>query len=226
MNASDSPDDGGSRALGIANKIIGGSMLALLALYIYGFYIAESSIPIDKVELAKAIQERLAENPEVIAAEMASLVAETAPPVAEAMRVQFQKDFEKYQEVAKEQAVELAQEVSVDLREEVKQQYAVFLTENRGILRAQFPGRNIDRLTAELQYGFNRLVDKYRVEEFAERTARTAEIWSLIKPIEQPAIGEPDLEVQLADYLLDWAVLRVKDVSFSGADIDLNSTWR
>ncbi|QDU77713.1 hypothetical protein Pan97_47870 [Bremerella volcania] len=186
-------------------------VLAIFATWSYLTLGGRSQVPINEEKLAEEVRERIAKNAPEIESEVKSVVAELAPPLGIAISQQFKEDRDRYINTLRTEGGKFAENADDIFIDALKAEYGDFLRAHRQVLADEFPDHadeeSLDRLIAEFEKVGGRLIDRYRVKQFAEQAQRTQASWENIQPLETPEPGEPSLETQLRDYAVDWSVL-------------------
>lgn len=178
---------------------------------VFGYLVAQAVAATREAVVEESV-DRVAKNSGVIMQEGVEVAADISPPLAQAFRAQVKKDMDEYVKVARDQGEKLGESLLADLKQQLKDHYRDFLRKHKNVFEEEFPEHDVDALIAEFEQSFGRLIDRYRLEDFKQEAERTAAIWQEIPPVKEPTSADaPELEEQLADYLSDWLVLRLKD---------------
>jgi RNA binding exosome subunit len=164
-------------------------------------------------QYAEEAQQRLQKHADEIRAEATSLAKETVPPIADAVYAQVQEDYPKYLRALENQGDEYIDNVEQILVDKVRGHYRDFLAAHRKVLEEEFPKhadpKNIDRVMQEFENRFQKLAERYYLDEFRQEAERTKSLWAKFEPLPIPGPNEPSLEEQLADYTADWTAMAV-----------------
>jgi hypothetical protein len=199
-------------ALIIANALMG----LLLVVFAIGFiYIQASDTPAPDAQTMdryfEVARERLAEHSEVVEQELMALASETVAPIGDAVYDQARRDFPKYVDVLEREGDVFLENVEQIFLRQVKDQYHTYLAVHREVLRQEFPqnasDENVDRVMREFEQTFDRIVERYYLDEFRREAKETGKLWTAIQPFPLPGPNEPSLQEQLADYSSDWTML-------------------
>ncbi len=203
-------------ALTVANILMGLLIATFAGIFLY-IELADAPAPDPEMteQYVAVARERLAEHSDVVEQELMALVSETVPPISDAVYAQTRRDFPKYVNVLERQGKVLMENVEQIFLTQVKAQYHDYLAVHRDVLRQEFPeyasDKNVDRVMNEFEETFNRIVERYYLEELRREANETAALWAAIEPLPTPAPGEPSLEEQLADYSSDWTMLALNE---------------
>ncbi len=203
-------------ALVITNCLLSTLVLATLVGFVYVEFLHESRFsPADATPYVKALQDRLIAHQDVIQTEMASLVTEAMPPISSALSKQAQRDYSRYAKAFETHGKEYVRAVQEQLIKKVKARYDDYLVAHRAVVREEFPEqaseKNIDRVLEEFRQTFDKLVERYFLDEFRREADRTVDLWNRLEPVALPGQDEPSLDEQLADYVADWTVIMAID---------------
>jgi hypothetical protein len=210
-------------ALTTANVLLGLLAAVFLGAFIYAeFFYQPEFDPQAAARYTEVAKLRLAEHSDVILAEVGDVTAETAPVIGKALYDQSQEDYKLYLTALEREGNTYLANVEKVLVAEAQDQYGEFLRRHRQVLREEFPERasdeNVERVLAEFDQTFDRLVERYYLDEFRSESQRTVALWKNVEPVELPRADEPSLEEQLADYTADWAILAASENSPAAAD--------
>jgi len=195
----------------INNAILGFIVIAIFTTWCYFMFGRKAQVPIDEQKLAREVRERLSEHAPEIQAEVNDVVIELTPPLGSAIGEQIQEDRDRYMQALRRQGNKFAENADDIFTDAVKSEYGDYLRAHRQVLAEEFPDyadeESLDQLMAEFEKVGHRLIDRYRVDQFAEQAQRTEAEWMEIQPLDPPQPGEPSLETQLREYAIDWSVL-------------------
>ncbi|MEX2175964.1 MAG: hypothetical protein WD872_16500 [Pirellulaceae bacterium] len=184
--------------------------IAIAFCYVAFFYKPELD-PEQTARYAAEAQERFAVHSDDIQAEVVSLASDTLPPIGNAIYREVREDFGLYLNTLEEEGDVYLTNVERIFIEQVKAQYRDYLRQHRQVLAAEFPEHaseeNVEQVLAEFERTFDKLIERYYLDEFRREAKRTAAVWEQFEPVEIPGPGEPSLDEQLADYTADWVVL-------------------
>jgi hypothetical protein len=199
-------------ALFVTNLILGCLILLIGGVSIYfEFFYKPQVDPQAAQPYVAEVRERLQRHSDKIAAEAAGIAEEVGPPIADAVYEQVKQDCPRYVRTFKTEGQEYLGNVERIFMAEVKTRYAGYLRRHRNIIKEEFPehasDKNVEAVVADFEQTFDRLVERYYLDEFRRETDRTVALWEAVKPVEIPGPDQPSLNEQLADYASDWAVL-------------------
>jgi hypothetical protein len=203
-------------ALTITNVLLAILAASIAAVFLYVEFFAKPDISPQQTERYAAVaRERLDEHAEVIRSEVVSLASDTVPPIADAVYQQMQEDYPLYLRALEEEGEIYLANVERIFIERVKDRYRDYLQAHREVLREEFPNHasdeNVERILDDFEEAFNRIAERYYLEEFRHEADRTVELWNRIEPVPPPGPADPSLQEQLADYTADWAALAVTE---------------
>jgi hypothetical protein len=205
-------------ALTTANVLLGLLAAVFLGAFTYvEFFYQPEFDPQAAARYTEVAKARLAEHSDVILAEIGDVTAETAPVLGKALYDQSQEDYQLYLTALEREGDTYLANVEQMLVAEAQDQYGEFLRRHRQVLREEFPDhasdKNVEQVLAEFDQTFDRLIERYYLDEFRRESERTVALWKNIEPVELPQADEPSLEEQLADYTADWAILAAAENS-------------
>ena len=199
----------------INNTILVVMMVAIFGIWAYGMFGSSGKLPVDQQAVADEIEDRLVANAETLEEEAKALAADVVPPLGEAIGEQAWNDYPRYVSSITSQDGKLYDAVEKLLKREVKNQYGDFLDDHQQVLVTALPEydgtEEFDQTIKEFRTVLERLIERYYLDEFRQQSLKTAELWDQFEPIDPPSNDEPDLEVQLIDYIADWSVLALKE---------------
>ncbi len=187
-------------------------LLAFVAAVCYAVWFAERRLQQKEEQTLTAVRERLLKDMRPISEELGDLAREVGPPVAIAFYERLKSDVPAYVHTVDEQSKELSDHVETAVRKDVQAQYHTALKRYRAVLRQEFPEvtdeRQLDRMMARFEAVFDRLVQRYYVDQFRELLKATIRHWNAIPPASPPRPGEKPLADQLAEDVGNWARLK------------------
>jgi hypothetical protein len=213
-------------ALAVTNILLGllAASFAIAFIYIEFFYQPDVD-PRQTAKYAEEAQERLDQHADEIQKEVAALASETVPPITEAVYARAKRDYPKYMDALQEESDEYLANVEKMFIEKVKAQYREYLAAHRDVLKKEFPEHaseeNVEKVMREFEQTFDRLVERYYLDEFRREAKRTRTLWAKFEPLPAPGPNEPSLQEQLADYTADWTVIALAE---EGEDVATSET--
>ena len=199
-------------ALTVANALMGCLLVVFAAGFIYIEFV-DKPAPDSQLtaKYAEEAKERFTKHSEVLEQELMSLASETVPPITDAVYEQARRDFPKYVSVLEREGQVFLKSVEESFVRQVKDQYHDYLQVHREVLKQEFPEytseENVERVMKEFEQMFDRIVERYYLDEFRREAKQTEALWTAIEPLPLPGPNEPSLHEQLADYSSDWTIL-------------------
>jgi hypothetical protein len=194
-------------------------LLAFVAGVCYAVWFVEHRLQQKEEQTLAAVRERLGKDMGPLSKELTDLAGEVGPPVAVAFYERLKADVPAYVHTVDEQSKELTEHVQSAVRRDVQAQYHAARGRYRAILRAEFPQvtdpARLDAMMARFELVFNRLIQRYYVDQFRELLTTAIRHWNAIPPADAPKPGEKPLADQLAEDMTAW--LRLKMVERGGA---------
>ena len=194
-------------------------LLAFVAGTVYAVWFAEHRLQQKEEQTLAAIRARLARDMRPLSQELADLAGEVGPPVAVAFYERLKADVPAYVHTVDEQSKELTEHVQSAVRRDVQAQYRAARGRYRAILQEEFPEvtdpAQLDGMMARFETVFNRLIQRYYVEQFRDLLTAAIRRWNAIPPAAAPKPGERPLADQLAEDVTAW--LRLKMVERGAA---------
>lgn len=203
-------------ALLVANVLMG---LLLVAFATGLIYVESVDQPAPSSEVTARYtaeaKERFSQHAEAIEQEMMALASEAVPPITDAVYEQARRDFPKYVNVLEREGETLLTSIEKMFVSQVRAQVHDYLQVHRDVLQQEFPSyanpENVDRVMQEFEDTFNRIVERYYLDEFRREAETTQSLWAAIEPMPMPGPNEPSLQEQLADYSSDWTMLALEE---------------
>jgi hypothetical protein len=194
-------------------------LLAFVAGVCYAVWFAEHRLQQKEEQTLAAVRARLARDMRPISQELGDLAGEVGPPVAVAFYERLKADVPAYVHTVDEQSKELTEHVQAAVRRDVRAQYRAARGRYRAILQEEFPEvtdpARLDGMMARFEVVFNRLIQRYYVDQFRELLTAAIRRWNAIPPAEPPKPGEKPLADQLGEGVAEW--LRLKMVERGAA---------
>lgn len=194
-------------------------LLAFVAGVVYAVWFAEHRLRQKEEQTLAAVRERLARDMGPLPKELADLAGEVGPPVAIAFYERLKAEVPAYVHTVDEQSKELTEHVEATVRRDVQAQYHAARGRYRAILQEEFPEvtdpAQLDGMIARFEAVFNRLIQRYYVDQFRDLLTAAARRWNAIPPAAPPKPGEKPLADQLAEDVTAW--LRLKMVERGAA---------
>jgi hypothetical protein len=188
-------------------------LLAFVAAVCYAVWWAEHRLQQKEEQTLAVVRERLARDMRPIGEELGDLAAEVGPPVAVAFYERLKADVPAYVHTVDEQSKELTEHVEAAVRRDVRAQYQGARDRYRDILQEEFPEvtdpAQLDAMMARFEVVFNRLIQRYYVDQFRDLLSAAIRHWNAIPPAAPPRPGEKSLADQLAADVSEWARLKV-----------------
>jgi hypothetical protein len=188
-------------------------LLALVAAFCYAVWWAEHRLQQKEERTLAVVRARLARDMKPISEELGDLAAEVGPPVAVAFYERLKADVPAYVHTVDQQSKELTEHVEAAVRRDVRAQYEDARGRYRAILQEEFPEvtdpARLEAMMARFEVVFNRLIQRYYVDQFRDLLAAAIRHWNAIPPAEPPRPGEKSLGDQLAADVSEWARLKV-----------------
>lgn len=203
-------------ALSVTNVLLGLLCILFAGAFVYLQWVASPDIDPDAAAAyTETAQDRLAKHADAIQEEVTALAAETLPPLTEAVYASARRDFPKYLTALERQGDVYLTNVEQILTDKLRGQYHEYLAEHRKVLQEEFPNHadeeNIDQVMQEFEKTFDRLAERYYLDEFRGNAEQTQKLWAKFEPLPLPGPNEPSLEEQLADYTADWTVIALAE---------------
>jgi hypothetical protein len=194
-------------------------LLAFVAGTVYAVWFAEHRLRQKEEQTLAAVRQRLARDMRPLSQELTDLAGEIGPPVAVAFYERLKADVPAYVHTVDEQSKELTEHVTAAVRRDVRAQYHAARGRYRAILREEFPEvtdpAQLDGMMARFEAVFNRLIQRYYVDQLRDLLAAAVRRWNAIPPAAPPGPGERPLADRLAEDATAW--LRLKAVERGGA---------
>jgi hypothetical protein len=194
-------------------------LLAFVAGVCYAVWFAERRLRQKEEQTLAAVRQRLARDMRPITEELGDLAGEVGPPVAVAFYERLKADVPAYVHTVDEQSKELTEHVQSAVRRDVQARYRAARGRYRAILQEEFPEvtdpAQLDAMMARFEAVFNRLIQRYYVDQLRDLLKDVIRRWNAIPPAEAPKPGEKPLADQLAEDVAAW--LRLKVVERGGA---------
>jgi hypothetical protein len=188
-------------------------LLAFVAGVCYAVWFAEHRLRQKEEQTLAAVRARLVRDMRPITQELGDLAGEVGPPVAVAFYERLKGDVPAYVHTVDQQSKELTEHVQAAVRRDVRAQYHAARGRYRAILQEEFPGvtdpAQLDGMMARFEVVFNRLIQRYYVEQFRDLLTAAIRHWNAIPPAERPRAGEKRLADQLAEDVTAWLRLKV-----------------
>jgi hypothetical protein len=188
-------------------------LLAFVAGVCYTVWFVEHRLRQKEEQTLAAIRQRLAKDMRPITEELGDLAGEVGPSVAVAFYERLKGDVPTYVHTVDAQSKELTEHVEAAVRRDVQAQYHAARGRYRAILQEEFPEitdpARLDAMMARFEVVFNRLIQRYYVEQFRDLLAAAIRHWNAIPPAEPPKPGEKPLGDQLAEDVTAWVRLKM-----------------
>jgi hypothetical protein len=188
-------------------------LLAFVAGVCYAVWFVEHRLQQKEEQTLAAVRARLARDMRPISEELGDLAAEVGPPVAVAFYERLKGDVPAYVHTVDAQSKELTEHVAAAVRRDVRAQYHAARGRYRAILQEEFPEvtdpARLDAMMARFEAVFNRLVQRYYVEQFRDLLTAAIRHWNAIPPAAPPKPGERPLGDQLAEDVTAWVRLKL-----------------
>jgi hypothetical protein len=204
------------KALGQARvnlALIALMLLAFVAGVCYAVWFAEHRLRQKEEQTLAAVRARLARDMRPITQELADLAGEVGPPVAVAFYERLKGDVPAYVHTVDEQSKELTEHVQAAVRRDVRAQYRAARGRYRAILQEEFPEitdpARLDAMMDRFEAVFNRLIQRYYVDQLRDLLKAVIAHWNAIPPAEPPRPGEKPLGDQLAEGVAEWVRLKM-----------------
>lgn len=194
-------------------------LLAFVAGVCYAVWFVEHRLQQKEEQTLAAVRARLGKDMGPLSKELTDLAGEVGPPVAVAFYERLKADVPAYVHTVDEQSKELTEHVQSAVRRDVQAQYHAARGRYRAILQEEFPQvtdpAQLDAMMARFEVVFNRLIQRYYVDQFRELLTTAIRHWNAIPPAGPPKPGEKPLADQLAEDVTAW--LRLKMVERGAA---------
>jgi hypothetical protein len=169
-------------ALTTANVLLGLLAAVFLGAFIYAEFLYQPELnPQAAARYTEVAKARLAEHSDEILAEVGDVTAETAPVIGKALYDQSQEDYKLYLTALEREGKTYLANVEEILVAEAQDQYGEFLRRHRQVLREEFPDQasdeNVEQVLAEFDQTFDRLIERYYLDEFRRESQRTVALW-------------------------------------------------
>ncbi len=207
-----------STILSVTNGVLGLLLAGMLSAFLYIEFLYEPNVePADIKPYVQEVRQRLDDHADVISEEAALLVSDTWPPLSDAFYQQTTEDYPLILQTLQTQSDEYLANSQEMLVAKVQAKYKDYLQAHRVVLEEEFPEHaskeKVERVLAEFEQTFDRLSQRYYVDEFQRETNRTKLLWNKFEPVAQPGPNDPSLGEQLADYTADWTIIALAEES-------------
>lgn len=198
-------------SLAITNIVLGVLVVAGLIGVIYVESMDAELEPEQLEPYVAEARERLDQHSEVIEAELSEVVSRITPPIQEAIARQAKEDSAAYLNALEAEGEQYLSNLEDIFLARVRANHKEVLQAHVNVLREEFPehvnDENVERVLTEFEKAFDRVAERYYVEEFRRATQRTVALWERVETLEPRQPDQPPLEDRLADAVVDWMAL-------------------
>ncbi len=164
-------------------------------------------------EVVAAVKQRLLQDVGPLAEEMNNAPDNVLPPVATALFEQIEEDLPTLAQTVEQQGKEVADHLEETIRKDLEARYRAAEGKYRQILHEEFPeitdAKVLERMTAQIEGAFAKLIRRYHLKEYRERVERTSKLWQEIPPAPLPPGGTRALGKQLESEVRQWVRMKL-----------------
>ncbi len=188
-------------------------VLGYIALAVWAFYFYRHGAKDRAEHLVAAVKQRLLQDAGPLTEEVISQSADVLPPAADALFGQIEQDLPTLTRTLERQGKEVAEHLETTIQKDLEARYRAARPQFEAILRKEFPEITdeavLGRMTDQFEVAFDKLIRRYHLREFRERTDRTARLWNSIPPEPLPPGGVKALGEELNAEIKEWMRLKV-----------------